>query len=146
MVGQGLTLDLALLSVSSRQRDQIEVAAVHEIQIQGHDPLEADRLAAAVADPGRTHDDVRLLKHGIEKGHAHLCDRVLDDQLQRIHRVRVCRKSSRKTVQRESTPVDPVGNVSSVKGKAPVPILYFDGIDAEIALLLCRKLLRLRIQ
>ena len=58
MMGQGLTLDLTFLTVSSGEGDQIHIAPVHKIHIDGHNTLEVDPVAAVVVDTGRPHNDI----------------------------------------------------------------------------------------
>ena len=146
VVGQGLALDLALLAVPSREGDQVKGAAVHVIHVDGHDALEVDAAAAVVVNARRAHDDVRFFKDGIEERHLNVGDGVLDGELQSVHGVRVCCKGGREPVQGKGTLVDLVRDVAAVEGKAAVAILHFDRIDAEIALLLGRELLRLGVE
>ena len=49
-------------------------------------------------------------------------------------------------MQRERAFIDLMRDISAVKREAPVGILDFYGVDAEIALLLRGEFLRLRIQ
>ena len=112
---QRLALDLALLTVPSRQRDEIQIPSVHIIHIDGHDPLQADLPFAAVVNSCGAHDDIRLLEHRIEECHLDLRDRILNDELQRIDGVIFRRDCRRQSVQRERTFVHFMGAVSSVK-------------------------------
>ena len=146
VMSQRLPLNLALLAVSARKRDQVHIGAVHVIHIQRHDPLEVDGPVSSIVDSGRAHDNIRLFKHRVKKRYLYLCDRVFNDKFQCINCVVFIRERCRKSFQCERTFVHLVRAVSSVKRKASVRILHLDGIDPEVALLLRGKLLRLGIE
>ena len=146
MVGQGLALNLPLLAVPAGQGDQIQILPVHIVHVHRHDPLELDGAFSSIVDPGCAHDDVRLFKDGIQKRDLDIGNGILNGQFQSIDSVVFCCKSSRQALQSKGPLIHPVRDISAVEGEASVGILYFDRIDPEISLLLCRKFLRLSIQ
>ena len=146
MVSQRLTLNLPLLTISARQGDQIQILSVHVVHVQRHDPLELDRFFSSIMDSGCAHDDVRLLKDGIQECDLDIGHRILNGQFQTVNGVVFCGKGSGQPLQGKGTMIHPVGNIPAIEGEAAVRILHFDGIDPEISLLLRRELLGLSVQ
>ena len=146
MMGQGLTLDLTFLAVSSGEGDQIHIAPVHKIHIDGHNTLEVDAVAAAVVDTGRAHNDIRFLKYRVEECHPDFCNGIPDGKFQGLDCILFSGEGSRKAVQRERTIIDSVGQITAVKRKTAVAVLHFDGVDPEVTLLLGREFLGLGVE
>ncbi len=146
VVGQALPLHLALLAVAAGKGDQVQIPAVHKVHVHGHDPLESDGLCASVMDSGGAHDDIGLLKDRIQESDPDLCHGVLQRKLQGICGIFLPGKGGGKAFQREGALADLMRDIPSVKGKAAVSVLYLDGIDAEISLLLGGEFLGLGIQ
>ena len=146
MVGKGLALDLALLAVSAGKGDQVHAASVHVVHVDGHDALEVYAAISAVVDARSAHNDIGLFKDGVEERHCYFGDGVLDGELQGLHCVEVRREGGRKTVQGEGSVVNLVRDVAAVEGKTAVTVLYFYGVNAEVALLLGGEFLGLGVE